>query len=123
MDCSPPGSSTHGIFQARVLEWGDIKKLRIKLPYVSAIPLLGTNPEKTIIQKDTCIFMLIAALFRIAKTWKQPGCLLTDEYLATKRNEIESIIMRWMNLEPVIQNEVSQKEKNKYHISMHIYGI
>ena len=80
-------------------------------------------PEKTIIQKDTCIFMLIAALFRIAKTWKQPGCLLTDEYLATKRNEIESIIMRWMNLEPVIQNEVSQKEKNKYHISMHIYGI
>ena len=74
--------------------WGILKKLRIKLPYVSAIPLLGTYPEKTIIQKDTYIFMPIAALFRIAKTWKQPGWLLTDEYSIIKRNEIESIIMR-----------------------------
>ena len=103
--------------------WSFLKKLGIKPPYDPAISLLGIYAEETKVQKDTCIFMLIAALFRMAKTWKQPGCLLADEYSATKRNEIESIIMRWMNLEPVIRNEVSQKEKNKYRISMHIYGI
>ena len=46
------------------------------------------------------------------------------EYYSTiKRNEFESVLVRWMNLEPVIQSEVSQKEENKYHILMHIYGI
>ena len=79
--------------------------------------------------------MFIAALFTIARTWKQPRCSLTDEwikkcymytmeyYLAIKRNAFESVLMRWMNLEPIIQSEVSQKEKDKYHILMHIYGI
>ena len=43
--------------------------------------------------------------------------------LSYKRNAFESVLMRWMNLEPIIQNEVSQKEKDKYHILMHIYGI
>ena len=78
----------------------------------------------------------IAALFTIAKTWKQPRCLSTDEwmkklwyiyameyYLAIKRNKIGSFVVMWMNLESVIQSEVSQKEKNKYFILMHIYGI
>ena len=80
--------------------------------------------------------VFIAALFTIARTWKQPGCLLTDEwikklwyiytieyYLAIKRNAFESVLMRWMNLEPIIQSEVSQKKKDKYHILMHIYGF
>ena len=79
--------------------------------------------------------MFIAALFTIAKTWKQPECPLTDEwikkwyiytmefYSAIKRNEIELFVVRWMDLESVIQSEVSQKEKNKYHILTHIYGI
>ena len=80
--------------------------------------------------------MFTAALFIIAKTWKQPRCLLTDEwikkswyiytmeyYSAIKRNASESVLMRWMNLEPIIQSEVSQKEKNSYHILMHIYRI
>ena len=71
-----------------------------------------------------------------ATTWKQPRCPLTDEwikklwyidtveyYLAIKRNNFESVLVRWINLEPVIQSEVSQKEKDKYHILMHIYGI
>ena len=46
-----------------------------------------------------------------------------EYYSATKRNTFESVLMRWMNLEPIIQNEVSQKEKDKYRILMHIYGI
>ena len=75
--------------------------------------------------------MFTAALFTIARTWKQPRCPLTDEwikklsyiYTAVKRNTFESVLMRWMNLEPIIQSEVSQKEKAKYHVLMHIYRI
>ena len=82
--------------------WGFLKKLKIELPYDPAISLLGIYPEKTIIQKDTCIPMFIAALFTRARTWKQPNCPLTDEwikkmwhiytmeyYSAVKINEIE----------------------------------
>ena len=80
--------------------------------------------------------MFIAALFTIARTWKQPKCPSTDEgikkmwhiytmkyYSAIKRNEIELFLVRWMDLESVIQSEVSQKEKNKYRMLTHIYGI
>ena len=80
--------------------------------------------------------MFIAALFIIARTWKQPRYPSTDEwikklwyiytmeyYSAIKRNTFESVLMRWMNLEPIIQSEVSQKEEDKYHILMHLYGI
>ena len=79
--------------------------------------------------------MLIAALFTIARTWKQPKCLLTDEwikkmchiytmayYSTIKRKKIELFVVRWMDLESVIQSEVSQKEKNKYRILMHVCG-
>ena len=79
--------------------------------------------------------MFIAALLTIARSWKQPKCPLTDEwikkmwyiytveyYSAIKRNEIRSFVEMWMDLETVIQNEVSQKEKNKYHILTHICG-
>ena len=80
--------------------------------------------------------MFIAALFTIARTWKQPRCPLTDEwikkfwyiytmkyYSAIKRNAFESVLMKWMNLEPIIQREVSQKKKDKYRILTHIYRI
>ena len=80
--------------------------------------------------------MLIAALFTIARSWKQPKCPLTDEwikkrwyiytmeyYSAIKRNEIGSFVETWMDLETVIQSEVSQKEKKKYRILMHVCGI
>ena len=92
-------------------------------------------PEKTIIQKDTCTPMFIAALFTIARSWKQPKCPSTYEwikkmwhiytmeyYLAMKRNEIGSFVEMWMDLETVMQSEISQKEKKKY-ILMHICGI
>ena len=93
-------------------------------------------PEKTIIQKESCTTMLIAALFTVARTRKQPKCPSTDEwikkmwhiytteyYSAIKRNESELFVVRGMDLESVIQSEVSQKEKNKYHMLKHIYGI
>ena len=73
--------------------------------------------------------MFIAALFTIARIWKQPRCPSADEwirklwYLAIKRNTFESVIIRWMKLNPIIQSEVSQKEKHQYSILMHIYGI
>ena len=80
--------------------------------------------------------MFIAALFTVARTWKQPKCPLTDEWIkkmwhiytmeyypAIKRNKIELFVVRWMDLESVIQSEVSQKEKNKYRMLTHIYGI
>ena len=113
--------------------WRVLKKLGIKPPYDPAIPLLGIYPEETKIERDTCIPLFITALFTIARTWKQPRCPSTDEwikkllyiytveyYSAIKRNAFESVLMRWMNLEPIIQSEVSQKEKDKYHILTHI---
>ena len=103
--------------------WRFPKKLKMELPYDPAIPLLGIYPEKTIIQKETCTTMFPAALFTITRTWNQPKCPLTDEwikkiwhiytmeyYSTKKRNEIELFVVRWMDLECVIQSEVSQKE-------------
>ena len=101
----------------------------MKLPYDPSIPLPGIYPEETRVEKDTCIPLFIAILLAIARTWKQPRCPSTDEwikklwyihtmehYSAMKRNTFESVLMRWMNLEPVIQSVVSQKEKDKSHI-------
>ena len=106
--------------------WRFLKKLGIKSPYDPAVPLLGIYPEETKTIKDTCIQLFIAALFTIARTSKQPRSPLTDEcikklwyaytmgyYSAIKRNTFESILMRWMNLEPITLSEVSQKDKNK----------
>ena len=80
--------------------------------------------------------MFIAALFTMARIWKHQKCPSTDEwikkmwhihtmvyYSAIKRNEIELFVVRWMDLEMVIQSEVSQKEKNKYRMLTHTYGI
>ena len=61
--------------------WRFLKKLKIEIPYDPAIPLLCIYPEKTIIQKDTCTPMFIAALFAIARTWNQPKCPSTDEWI------------------------------------------
>ena len=61
--------------------WGFLKKLKIGLLYDPAIPLLGIFPEKIIIQKDTCTPVFIAALFTTARTWKQPKCPLTEEWI------------------------------------------
>ena len=79
--------------------------------------------------------MFIAALFTIARTWKQPRCSSTDEWIkktwyiytmeydTAVKNEIRSLVVMRMDLEPVIQSEVSQKEKNNDYILTHQYGI
>ena len=116
--------------------WSFLKKLGIKPPYDPAIPLLGIYSEETRVEKDTCIPLFIAALFTIARTWKQPRCPRTDEwikklwymyiveyYSSIERNTFESVLMRWMNLEPIIQSEVCQKEKDKYCIIRHIQNL
>ena len=113
-----------------------LKKLKIELPYDTAIPLLGIHTKETRIERDTCTPMFIATLFIIARKWKQPRCSSADKWLrkiwyiyameyysAIKRNTFESVLMRWMKLEPIIQSEVSQKEKHQYSILTHIYGI
>ena len=116
--------------------WRFLKILGIKPPYDPAIPLLGIYPKETKIEKDTYIPLFFAALFTIVITWKQPRCPLTDEwikkllfiytmeyYSAIKRNAFESVPRGRMNLEPIIQSEVSQKEKDKYCILIHICRI
>ena len=88
-----------------------LKTLGIIPPYDPAIPLLGTYPEETKIERDTSIPLFIAAVLKIARTWKQPRCPSTDKwikklwyiytkkyYSAIKRNAFESILMRWMKL-------------------------
>ena len=92
---------------------------------------LGIYPEETKIEKDTGIPLFIAALFTIARTWKQPRCPSTDEwinklwyiytmeyYSTMKKNTFESVLMRWMNLESIIQTEVSQKRVRKRKINI-----
>ena len=89
------------------------RKLNIELPYDPEIPLLGICTDKTVIEKDTCIRMFIAALFTIAKTWKQPKCPLTDdwikkwyvytmEYYSAIKNKIMPFVATWMQLETLI---------------------
>ena len=92
--------------------WRFHKKLKIELPYNSAMSLLCMYPKKTVIQKDTCTPMFIAALFTIAKMWKQPECLsiekwikkmwyiyTTEYYSAIKSNTVVSLAETWMDLE------------------------
>ena len=105
--------------------WRYLKKLGIELLYDPAIPLLGIHTEETRIKRDTSTAVFITALFIITRTWKQPRCPSTDEwisklwylytmeyYSAIKKNTFESVLMRWMKLEPIIQSEVRKKNTN-----------
>ena len=89
--------------------------------------LLGIHTEETRIERDTCTPVFIAALFAVTRTWKQLRCPSSNEwirklryidtmeyYSAIKKNMFESVLMRWMKLEPVIQSEISQKEKHPH---------
>ena len=94
--------------------WRFLKKLEIELPYDPEIPLLGIHTKETRTERDSCTPMFITALFIIARTWKQPKCPSADEwirklwyiyameyYAAIKKNPFESVLMRWMKLEPI----------------------
>ena len=140
--CGEKGTVLHCRWECKLVKllWRTVckflKKLKIELPYDPAIPLLGIYPEKTIIRKDTCTPMFIAALFTIARAWKQPKCPSTEEwiknmwyiytmdhYSAIKKNKIMPFAATWMDLEIVILSEVSQTEKDKYHMISLICGI
>ena len=101
---------------------------------LSQPPILPTFPSPPV-GPHLCLRTAVL-LFTIARTWKQPRCPSADKwirklwyiyimeyYLPIKKNAFESVLMRWMKLEPIIQNEVSQKEKHQYSILMHICGI
>ena len=140
--CGEKGTHLHCWWECKLAQllwrtvWQFLKELEIELPYDPAIPLLGIYTKESRIERDTCTPMFITALFTIARMWKQPRFPLADEwirklwyiytidyYSAIKKNAFESVLMRWMKLEPIIQNEVTQKEKYQNSVSMHIYGI
>ena len=140
--CGERGTLLHCWWECKLVQppwrtmWRFLEKLGIELPYDPAIPLLGIHPEETRIERDTCTQVFTAAPFTIARTWKQPRCPSADKwirklwyiyamecYSAIKRNASESVLMRWMKQEPIIQSELSQKEKHKYWILTNIYGI
>ena len=128
--CGEKGTLLHCWWEYKLIQllwrtvWRFLKILKIELLYDPEIPLLGIYSQKTVFQKDTYTPMFIAARFIIARSWKQPKCQSTDEwikklwyistmeyYSAIKRNEIGSFVQMWMNLETVIQNEVVRKRK------------
>ena len=129
--CGEKGTLLHCWWEYKLIQplwktvWRFLKKLGIKPPYDPAIPLLGKYPEETKTEKDTCIPLFIEALFTIARTWKKPRCPSTNEwikklwytytmeyYSAIKRNAFVSVLMRWMNLESIIQSEVRKRKIN-----------
>ena len=118
--CGEKGTLLHCWWESKLVQplWRFLKTLRIEVPYDPAIPLLGIYTEETRIERVTCTPVFITA-------WKQPRCPSADEwirklwyiytmeyYLAVKKNTFESVLMRWMKLEPIIQSEV-KKEKQK----------
>ena len=123
--CGEKGTLLHCWWECNLVQplwrtvWWFLKKLKMKLPYDPAIPLLGINTKETRIERDTCTPNFIASLFIIARTWKQPRCPPADEwirklwyiytmeyYLAIKKNTFKSVLMSWMKLEPIIQSEI-----------------
>ena len=106
------------------------KKLKIDLPYDPAIALLGIYPRDTgvLMHRGTRTPMFIATLSTIAKSWKEPKCPSTDEwikklwfiyiveyYLAMRKNEIRPFVATWMQLESVMLSEISHTETDRYH--------
>ena len=116
--------------------WRFLRKLNIELPFDPAIPLLGIYPEKTTTCKDTCTPMFTAALFSIAKTWKQPKCPSTEEwikkmwyiytleyYSAVKKNKIPAFLATWMDLEIIMLSEVSYTMRHQHQMLSLKWGI
>ena len=116
--------------------WRYLRKLKIELSQDPVITLLGIYLDKNFLEKDICTHMFIAALFTIAKTWKQPKCPSTEDwirkmwyiytmeyYSAIKKDDIMPFAATWMELENLILSEMSQKDKDKYHMTSLITGI
>ena len=155
MNYSPPGSSVHEILQARILEWVAISffqrifltkglnphllcllHLQVdSLPLASPRkPILGIYPDKTLIQKDTCTPVIITAWFTVARTWKQPKCPLTDEWIKkmwyicngiwlSNKREWNNAICSHTDSPRNYHIKWSQEEKDKHHMISLICGI
>ena len=137
--CGEKGSLLHCWWECKLVQtlwrtvWRFLKKLEIELAYDPAIPLLGIHTEETRSERDTCTPIFTATLFLIARTWKQPRFPSADQWIRKlwyiytkeyhsniKKNTFESVLMRWLKLEPIIQSEVSRKEKHQYSTPMHM---
>ena len=118
--------------------WGFLKKLKIELPYESAIALLGIYPRDTgvLMHRGTCIPMFIAALSTIAKLQKELKCPSADEwikkmwfiytmeyYLAMRKNKIMPFAAMWVELEGIMLSEISHSEKDRYHMFHSYVGL
>ena len=140
--CGQKGTFSHCCWECKLVQplwrtvWRFLKKLEIELPYDPAIWLLDIHTDEITSERVMCTPVFITALFIIARACKQPKCPSADEwirklwyiytmeyYSAVKNNSFESVLMRWMKLEPIIQSEVNQKDKEHYSILTHIYGI
>ena len=140
--CGEKGTPVHCWWKFRLVQplwktlWNFLRKLKMKLPFDPAIPLLGLYPEnpETPIQKNLCTPMFRAAQFTIAKYWKQPRCLSVNEwikklhiytveyYAAERKKELLPFATAWMELESIMVSEVSQAVKDKYHMISLISG-
>ena len=117
--------------------WNFLRKLKMDWPFDLAIPLLGVYPKnpETLIQKNVCTPMFIAAQFTIAKCWKQPKCPLVNGwikklwyiytmsfYAAERKKELLPFTTAWIELESILLSDVSQAVKDKYHMISPISG-
>ena len=141
--CGEKGTLVHCWWDCKLVQplwkavWRFLRKLNIELPFDPAIPLLGIYPEKTTTCKDTCTPMFIAALFTLAKTWKQPKCPSTEEwvkkmwymmytmeyYSAIRRNEIPAFSATRMDLETIMLSEVSRTMRHQHQMLSLTCGI
>ena len=140
--CGEKGTLLHCLWECKLVQslWKTVRrflrKIKIELPFNPTIPLLGIYPEKTMTQKDTCIPMVIAAPYTIAKTWKQPKCPSTEErikkmwyiytmehYSAIQRKEMKAFATTRMDLEIVMLSEVSQTVRHQHQMPSLICGM
>ncbi|KAF0884336.1 LORF2 protein, partial [Crocuta crocuta] len=148
--CGETGTLLHCWWECKLVQplwktvWRFLKKLTKELPYDPAIALLGIHPRDTgvLMHRDTWTLMFIAALSTIAKSWKEPKCPSTDKwikmwcwggsmwfiytmeyYMAMRKNEIWPFVATWIELKGVMLSEISQSEKDRYHVFSLICGI
>ena len=130
--CREKGTLLHCWLECKLVQplwrtvWRFLKELEIQLPYNPAIPQLGKHNKETRIERDTCTPVLIAAVFTIARTWKQPRYPSADEWIRKLWYiyTFEPVLMRWMKLETIIQSKVSQKRKSPIqYINTYIWNL
>ncbi|KAF0875438.1 LORF2 protein, partial [Crocuta crocuta] len=142
--CGETGTVLHCWWECKLVQplwktvWRLLKKLTLELPYDPAIALLGIYPRdiEMLRHRSTCAPMFIAALSTIAKSWKEPKYPSPDQWIkkmqfiytmehcmAMRKNEIWPCVATWMDLEGVMLSEISQAEKDTYHMFAHIGGL